>query len=468
MTEALKRLRAWLDANAAALASTLLPRADDEDIDALERAVGVPLPPAVREGWLACGGQLERDGPGVMADFVLLSPRDALAEWKQWETLRRESTEELLDDLDNACRSEPRGVIQEKYSVPGWVPLWKEPMEGNYLGVDLDPGETGVVGQVIAFGRDEDEKRVLFWDYAAAVKWLADAAEHGALVMEDGRLVHRDGRVLSVLRSQAEAGAIPTGKKPRQTKKPKAKTPAKKAPKHKGPEPNPESLPGAAQGKLEEYLTLVREQLLQHAADLPQSCALSRQELDDPRKPLGSPVTGSALSMLPWSPPIDADDQRITGAFRQLMQLTLEQGVSLYQIEICFERDGNGAWAPAVALETAENRKRLNAARKAFDLELAAALVSFMNAERPDWEKASLAFDADPKARRSGLHALKVFPRPLEELPPSPDLGALFDRVHSLHGEFGRWLYNGAWSVDRKKPDKPEVRAVHTAFRGRT
>nr|WP_305955588.1 SMI1/KNR4 family protein [Pseudomonas sp. R2-60-08W] len=32
---------------------------------------------------------------------------------------------------------------------------------GNHLGVDLDPGEYGVSGQVINFGSDEEEKFVL-------------------------------------------------------------------------------------------------------------------------------------------------------------------------------------------------------------------------------------------------------------------------------------------------------------------
>lgn len=31
----------------------------------------------------------------------------------------------------------------------------------NYIGVDLDPAANGVIGQIIDFGRDEDDKKVI-------------------------------------------------------------------------------------------------------------------------------------------------------------------------------------------------------------------------------------------------------------------------------------------------------------------
>jgi cell wall assembly regulator SMI1 len=76
-------------------------------------------------------------------------------------------------------RSFPPGWVRSRYSHPGWIPLASDGM-GNYLGVDLDPppppsavdgnaaasgSETrryGAAGQVIAFGREMDEKVVLF------------------------------------------------------------------------------------------------------------------------------------------------------------------------------------------------------------------------------------------------------------------------------------------------------------------
>ena len=72
----------------------------------------------------------------------------------------------------------PDGWVRKRYSHPGWLPLLSDRC-GNYIGIDLDPppplpsssstasgGRSGRAygqpGQVIAFGREIDEKVVLF------------------------------------------------------------------------------------------------------------------------------------------------------------------------------------------------------------------------------------------------------------------------------------------------------------------
>lgn len=88
-------------------------------------------------------------------------------------------------DLDNTefdmhgMSSFPAGWVRQRYSHPGWLPLLTDRC-GNYIGVDLDPPPPlpsepstsasgaalsrayGQPGQVIAFGREIDEKVVLF------------------------------------------------------------------------------------------------------------------------------------------------------------------------------------------------------------------------------------------------------------------------------------------------------------------
>jgi hypothetical protein len=58
----------------------------------------------------------------------------------------------------------------------GWIPLLSD-WEGNHIGVDLEPGPSGKVGQVINFGRDEEEKYVLFPSVVDLVEWLATEYE---------------------------------------------------------------------------------------------------------------------------------------------------------------------------------------------------------------------------------------------------------------------------------------------------
>jgi len=79
----------------------------------------------------------------------------------------KNSTEE-----EEGMSSFPPGWIRRKYTHPGWLPLLTDRC-GNYIGVDLDPPSPaeaqeqgqksyGQAGQVIAFGREIDEKVVLF------------------------------------------------------------------------------------------------------------------------------------------------------------------------------------------------------------------------------------------------------------------------------------------------------------------
>jgi cell wall assembly regulator SMI1 len=452
-----KRYAKWLEKNAPSLVGRLSPGVNDAELAAFEKEVGAPLPATVRELWNVCGGQQGLNDPGVIGDFVLLSPKSALAEWRSWAELRRDTSEENMANLARYCTSQPAGAIQEGYSVAGWIPLWKERMEGNYVGVDLEPGPNGVVGQVIGFGRDEDEKRVLFWDYAAAIAWLADQA----LSLEDDRLAHRDGRILSVLSSQAEAGKLPPGKKPKATRaKPKIKAPAPAPARAKKPAAGPAAvpaLPPAAQAALDAYVALLRETLERHAKDLPQREAVSEQRADNPAQPRAS-VIGSPLSMIPDAPEIDADTNPLRKPFPEILELSQQGGLTLSQIRIHFRREAGG-WQHAIAIETAENRKRLTAARQPLDRELVAALIAFIDRERPEWERATLGYDERPDVARPGLTVVSL--RPPVVVGPSPELRALFDRMLSLHAEFGVTLRYATWNVMRAKPDKPNVNTVY-------
>ena len=58
-----------------------------------------------------------------------------------------------MEDIDDNCLSLPAGHIRETYSNAGWIAIARDG-GGHALGVDLDPGPMGTVGQVITFGRD--------------------------------------------------------------------------------------------------------------------------------------------------------------------------------------------------------------------------------------------------------------------------------------------------------------------------
>ncbi|MBX9852559.1 MAG: SMI1/KNR4 family protein [Cytophagaceae bacterium] len=56
--------------------------------------------------------------------------------------------------------SYPDGAIKKKYFHIKWIPIISD-YSGNYIGIDLDPDEKGIKGQVIVFGRDEEDMFVI-------------------------------------------------------------------------------------------------------------------------------------------------------------------------------------------------------------------------------------------------------------------------------------------------------------------
>lgn len=68
-------------------------------------------------------------------------------------------------NFEEGLSSYPEGAIKQKYYHIKWLPLIADG-GGNFIGIDLDPGENGIKGQVIVFGRDEQEMFVVSnsWD----------------------------------------------------------------------------------------------------------------------------------------------------------------------------------------------------------------------------------------------------------------------------------------------------------------
>ena len=74
--------------------------------------------------------------------------------------------------------SSPANAIALQYANAGWVPLCDD-YGGNHIGIDLAPGPAGVRGQVISFGRDEEEKVVIAASLGDFLLWFATQLERG-------------------------------------------------------------------------------------------------------------------------------------------------------------------------------------------------------------------------------------------------------------------------------------------------
>ncbi|MGC4090159.1 MAG: SMI1/KNR4 family protein [Polyangiaceae bacterium] len=171
--------------------------AGEPELAALEQAAGFTLPQEAKALWSAHDGQISAE-LGLAAGFHFVSVSEAGKILRDWRDVRTRLGVGLTD-LDRVCSSHPRDAIQQRYSLPGWIPLLRDD-EGNCVGVDLEPGPSGKRGQVINFGRDEEEKHVLFDDTCELLEWLADEYDAARIVFDrgDGVVRHVAGRLTSV------------------------------------------------------------------------------------------------------------------------------------------------------------------------------------------------------------------------------------------------------------------------------
>lgn len=93
-------------------------------------------------------------------------------------------------DFDNTLplTSTPEGAIRKKYFHVKWIPLISD-FGGNYIGIDLDPDTNGIEGQVIIFGRDEEDMIVLADSWEGFLDWNLDLIhKHGDKLKSESHL----------------------------------------------------------------------------------------------------------------------------------------------------------------------------------------------------------------------------------------------------------------------------------------
>jgi cell wall assembly regulator SMI1 len=158
-----------------------------QDLANIEMQFGFSLPQVIRESYLVVDGQEPESSAGCSEGLFfglhLLPLEEVLEEWRFWREVDDDPNTGAHPQLREYMQSVPPGWIRKEYSQRGWMPLISD-KTGNYVGVDLNPGEGGSVGQVIVFGRDFDTKVVLWKGDGPAgwAAWLASFAE----VLESG------------------------------------------------------------------------------------------------------------------------------------------------------------------------------------------------------------------------------------------------------------------------------------------
>jgi cell wall assembly regulator SMI1 len=165
LVQSWSRIQAWLSRHYPELGDTLNYGILPEDLHEIQRQFGFPLPPTVRDSYLQVDGQEAESSAGcsegLFFGLSLLSLEEIYEEWRFWREVDQDPATGANPKLQQRMKSIPSGWIRTEYSNRGWLPLVTDRV-GNYLGIDMNPGEKGASGQVIIFGRDFDTK-VVMW-----------------------------------------------------------------------------------------------------------------------------------------------------------------------------------------------------------------------------------------------------------------------------------------------------------------
>jgi cell wall assembly regulator SMI1 len=177
-----RRIVGWAQANFPQLLNNLRSGVSDDQLDAAEAELGREMPQQLRELYKLANGEAD-ESIGLFFGLPFI-PLDRLkSERASWDKV----AEDAGDDpgISEFLTSNPANAIQTNYANKNWLPVSHD-WGGNHIGVDIGPGPSGTHGQVINFGRDEDNMIVLASSVGAFLAWLADSLEAGNFKIEIG------------------------------------------------------------------------------------------------------------------------------------------------------------------------------------------------------------------------------------------------------------------------------------------
>ena len=198
-----KRLRRVLESRFPFLAGIPNAGASDAERQRLSEYFGVDLPPALALLYANSNGQ-KADRQGYLLGAFLLSIDEANAEAESYAEIGNDDFDE--DDFS----STPEAAIRRQYTNPKWIPIFHDG-NGNFLGLDFDPGPRGTRGQLINFGRDMDDKCVLASDLERFLERCVAIVENDEhLSVDTGNLIaYRGGSFFDSIVAEAAGVEFP-------------------------------------------------------------------------------------------------------------------------------------------------------------------------------------------------------------------------------------------------------------------
>lgn len=154
--------------------------ATEDEVQGLEAHIGYRLPDELRAIYLLHNGGFPTDSAEetswlMIYDFISLE--EIASTYDLWvETIIE--FEAFPDPAAPEFFSCPPNTVKPVYFDRGWIPFAKD-YGGNYLAIDFSPDTQGTVGQVINFGRDNDEHFQFSKDFTGFLKFTFEMYQAG-------------------------------------------------------------------------------------------------------------------------------------------------------------------------------------------------------------------------------------------------------------------------------------------------
>lgn len=183
MDELWVALEDWFSQHLPEVLAALNPGCSNEELEELEGRLACSLPEDFKSFYRRHNGQTG-NATGIFFGLDFLSTTEIYNRWSGWRDLAEDFTREAEEtgEENYATRIEgysyPVNAIKPIYINVKWI-SFSHDWGGNHLGIDLDPGPAGTVGQVINFGRDQKDKYVLAPSFRIFIAWIVEQLQAG-------------------------------------------------------------------------------------------------------------------------------------------------------------------------------------------------------------------------------------------------------------------------------------------------
>ena len=175
----------WLAKNAPEVVADLNDGCSPEQLIEVEKELSLQLPQSFKDFYLIHNGQKDEGYFGLFYGVSLLPLEKIVEEWRSWsEIIDEEGEEGMKENFDDFQVSLMPNKLKAQYANKKWIPF-AIIQDSNYLGLDFDPEANGKAGQVINFGREEEQKAVLADSFEGFIDWYISELERGNYLIEE-------------------------------------------------------------------------------------------------------------------------------------------------------------------------------------------------------------------------------------------------------------------------------------------